>query len=123
MFPKESGKTEILGFQISTSVADGKTERSKSFTLVTQGGGRWTVTDFSTRSTGGPDQIVQWTVTPYDEPPPELAMLEGMDRALPWAAAAFALLVLGFGGLIFWLVRRSRVRHDPWAGGPRSGRP
>jgi hypothetical protein len=123
LFPKEIGKTEILAFQISTNMANGRTERSKSFTLVTQGAGRWTVTDFSTHSTGGPDRVVQWTVTPYDKPPPELAMLDGIDRVLPWAGAVFVLLLLGGGGLIFWLVRRSQRKHDPWRGGPSSGRP
>ncbi|HEX8125884.1 MAG TPA: hypothetical protein VF548_09915 [Allosphingosinicella sp.] len=123
MFPKEAGKTEMLGFQISTNMTNGRTERSKDFTLVTEGGGRWTVTNFSTYATGGPDRVVQWSVTPYDEPPPELAMLDTMDRALPWVAAVFALLLFGGGALIFWLVRRSRRKHDPWAGGHSSGRP
>ena len=123
MFPKETGKTEMLGFQISTNMTNGRTERSKDFTLVTEGGGRWTVTDFSTYSTGGPDRVVQWSVTPYDKAPPELAMIDAMDKALPWAAAMFALLVVGGGVLIFWLVRRSQRKHDPWAGGTSSGRP
>ena len=123
MFPKESGKTEMLGFQISTNMTNGRTERSKEFTLVTEADGRWTVTDFNTYSAGGADRVVQWSVTPYDKPPPELAMIDAMDRALPWAAGGFLLLVLGVGGLIFWLVRRSRRKHDPWAGGTSSGRP
>jgi hypothetical protein len=123
MFPKEPGKTEMLGFQVSTNMTNGRTERSKNLTLVTQSGGRWTVTDFSTYSTGGPDRVVQWSVTPYDKPPPELAMIDSMDRALPWVGATLLILILGGGGLIFWLVRRSKRKHDPWAGGQSSGRP
>ena len=123
MFPKETGKTEMLGFQISTNMTNGRTERSKNFTLVTEGGGRWTVTNFSTYATGGPDRVVQWSVTPYRTKPPELAMLDSMDRALPWVGAAFLFVIAGLGGLIFWLVRRSRRKHDPWAGGHSSGRP
>ena len=122
LFPKETGKTEMLGFHISTNMTNGRTERSKDFTLVTEGGGRWTVTEFSTYSAGGPDRVVRWSVAPYQTKPPELAMLESMDRALPWVGAGFLLLIAGVGGLIFWLVRRSRRKHDPWAGGHSSGR-
>lgn len=109
----------MIGFEISTNIAGGRTERSKEFTLVTQGGGRWTVTGFRTYSTGGPDRVVQWSVVPHDSIPPELAMIEAMDKALPWVWAGLAAILLGVGGLIFWLVRRSRRKHDPWSGGPR----
>ena len=117
LFPKEAGTTEIVQFQISTNMANGRTERIKSFTLVTHGGGRWTMTGFRTYSTGGPDRVVQWQVVPHSTVPPELAMLDAMDRALPWIAAILAILAIGLVGLIFWLVRRSRRRHDPWNSG------
>lgn len=118
LFPKEAGTTEIIGFRMSTDMTAGRTERSKAFTLVTQGDGRWTVTDFRTYSTGGPDRVVQWSVIPHETIPPGLAMMNAMDRALPWVGAVFLLLVLAIGGLIFWLVRRSRRRHDPWSSRP-----
>lgn len=118
LFPKEAGTTEIVQFQISTNMANGRTERSKSFSLVTHGGGRWTMTAFRTYSTGGPDRVVQWQVVPYSTKPPELAMLDAMDRALPWVLAILAILAIGVGGLIFWLVRRSRRRHNPWSSRP-----
>lgn len=117
LFPKESGSTQIIGFNISTNMSGGRTERSKEFTLVTHGGGRWTVTGFATYSTGGPDRVVQWSVVPHSTIPPELALIEAWDRALPWVWTGLAVFLLGGGGLIFWLVRRSRRKHDPWTGG------
>jgi hypothetical protein len=121
LFPAEAGTTELIGFNISTNMTGGRTERSKAFTLVTHGGARWTVTSFQTYSTGGPEQVVQWSVVPHGSIPPELATIEAWERALPWVWAGLALILLGGGSLIFWLVRRSRRKHDPWAG--RSGRP
>jgi hypothetical protein len=122
LFPAEAGTTELISFHISTNTTNGRTERSKEFTLVTQGGGRWTVTGFRTYSTGGPDRVVQWLVVPHKTIPPELAMVQAWDRALPWVWGGLLVFLIGGGGLIFWLVRRSRRKHDPWAG-RNSGRP
>jgi hypothetical protein len=108
LFPNEPGKTELVGFNISTSISGGRTERNKQFTLVTYGGGRWTTTIVRTYSEGGPDRVMQWRVTPSDSPPPELAVIDAWEAALPWVWAALAVALLGIGGLIFWLVRRSR---------------
>lgn len=116
LFPAEAGSTELIGFHVSSSLTNGRTERSKAYNLVTQGGGRWTVTDFRTYSTGGPDRVVQWSVVPHDAIPPELAMIEAWDKALPWVWGTLLAVLLGGGGLIVWLVRRSHRRHDPWAG-------
>jgi len=116
LFPKESGTTEMVAFNISTSLSGGRTERSKEFTLVTHGGGRWTMTGFRTYSTGGPDRVVQWSVVPHATIPPELELLDAMDRMLPWVWAGLAVILVGLGSLVFWLVRRSRRKHDPWSG-------
>lgn len=116
LFPAEPGTTQLTGFSASTSMTGGRTERSKEFTLVTHGGARWTVTSFRTWSTGGPHRVVQWNVTPHSTIPPELAVIEAMDTVLPWVWAGLAVILAGFAGLVFWLVRRSRRKHDPWSG-------
>jgi hypothetical protein len=112
LFPSEAGKTEIIGFHLSSSLANGRSVRSKQFTLVTQGGGRWTVTSFQTYSAGGPDKVVQWSVVPHSSPPPEVVMIETWDAALPWFRGGMAVCLLAIGGLVFWLVRRSRRKRD-----------
>lgn len=114
LFPTVTGTTELVSYNRSTSMAGGRTERFKEFTLVTHGGGRWTVTSFETYSDGGRDMVVRWSVVPHSSPPPELAMIEAWDRVLPWVWAGFALVLLGGASLVFWLVRRSRRIHDPW---------
>lgn len=119
LYPRVPGTTEIVGFNVSTNISGGRTERNKEFTLVTHGGGRWTVTSFRTHSSGGPDRVVQWSVVPHNSEPPELAMLNGIDAALPWIWATLAIVLLAAVALIVWLVRRSRRRRDPLQGQPR----
>lgn len=116
LFPNEAGETELIGFHVSTSMNAGRTERTKEFTLVTHGGGRWTVTNFRTYSSGGPDRVVQWSVTPHSEPPPQLAVMEGWDRAVPIIWAVLVAVLIGFAALVVWLVRRSQRRHDALKG-------
>ena len=113
LFPTVPGETELIGFSTNSSNINGAVERSREFTLVTHGGGRWTMTKFRTFSTGGPERVVQWSVVPHNSPPPELAMLDSMDTALPWIWGGIILVLLAAGGLIFWLVRRSRRIHVP----------
>jgi hypothetical protein len=110
-YPTGPATTDLVSFETSTRTANGRTEANKSFTLVTHGGGRWTVTNFRTFSEGGPPQVVQWSVTPHSAPPPELTAMETFDRIVPWLQAGLIVGVLLVGGLIFWLVRRSRRKH------------
>jgi hypothetical protein len=111
LFPAETAPAILVSFDTSTSMSDGATERQKGFTYVTSGSDRWTVTRFRTYSDGGPDRVVQWQVTPHDEPPPELRMMEQMDAALPWIWGIFAAMAAGLTALIVWLIRRSRRRR------------
>ena len=110
LFPDVPGTTEIVGFNLNTSNTGGRVERSKEFTLVTHGGGRWTVTTVATFSTGGPDRVVRWSVVPHDSPPPQLTVIETFESALPWIWGTLLVVLALIGGLIFWLVRRSRRR-------------
>jgi hypothetical protein len=113
MFPDVTGTTEITSYSFSTSNRGGAVERTREFTLVTEGAGRWTVTSFRTYSTGGPDRVVQWSVVPHDQPPPGTAVL----KALPWIFAGGLAILLFFVVLIVWLVRRSRRLHRAQAAG------
>ena len=113
LYPSVSGETEIVSFNTSTANVNGRVERNRRFTLVTHGGGRWTVTTFATYSDGGPDQVVEWNVVPHNSPPPELTMLESFDAALPWIWGGLFAVLLAAGALIYWLVRRSRRIHVP----------
>jgi hypothetical protein len=118
LYPEVPGETDIISFSVSSGTTNGSFERRKEFTLVTHGGGRWTVTHFRTLSTGGPDRVVEWRVTPHSAPPPELTMIETWDRMVPFVWAGVLIVLIGVGALIFWLVRRSRRRkRDPLMGG------
>jgi hypothetical protein len=118
MFPQAPGETEITSFNTSTSMTNGRTERRREFTLVTHGGGRWTVTSFRTFSDGGPDKVVEWRVVPHSTEPPELVVLNAVDSALPWIWGGVLVFLLGTGALIVWLVRRSRRKHAAQTGTP-----
>jgi hypothetical protein len=111
-FPTTPEATELVAYEISSSNKNGATERNKAFTLVTHGGGRWTVIRFRTQSTGGPDQVVEWNVEPHRTVPPELAIIRGFDALIPWIQGGLIVIVLLAGGLIFWLVRRSRRKRE-----------
>jgi hypothetical protein len=113
MFPAQAGATQLIGYTSSTNMANGRTERRKAFTLVSDGGGRWTVTTFQTYSAGDAERVVQWSVAPHDTIPPELAMLDAWETTMPWVLAVFAAIVAGGAGLFFWLVRRSRRSTIP----------
>ena len=110
-FPREAGTTELIGFSISTNFVNGQTQRTKQFILTTHGGDQWAITSFQTYSTGGTDRVVQWSVMPHSSRPPEVAMIETWDSALPWFWGGMAITLCGIGGLIFWLVRRSRQKN------------
>lgn len=122
LYPAGEAETELIGFNINTNASGGRTVRNREFTLVTHGGGRWTVTSFRTYSEGGPDRVVEWRVIPHEQPPPELTMIQTWDAMVPWIWAAVAVVVAAIAALIFWLVRRSRRRRrDPLMG--QSGTP
>ena len=116
LYPDVPGETRIVSFSVSSGTTNGSFERRKEFTLVTEGAGRWTVTHFRTHSTGGPDQVVEWRVTPHSSAPPELTIIEAWDRMVPFVWAGMLIVLVGVGALIFWLVRRSRRKHDPLMG-------
>ena len=59
--------------------------------------------------------VVQGRVTPHDQPPPELTMMETWDSMVPWIWAGTLIALGALVALIVWLVRRSR-RRDPLMG-------
>lgn len=119
LYPSETGTTELVSVNVIANSSGGAIKRSKEFTLVTQGGGRWTVTSFRTYSEGGPDLVVDWSVTPHSSMPPEFAAMQAWDAAVPWIWGLLIAILLAAVALIIWLVRRSR-RRDPLAGQGRA---
>ena len=116
LFPREPGETEIVAADVSTDISGGISRRQLGFTLVTAGDGQWTVTRFRTESRGGPDEVVQWSVTRQQVPPIELQLIEGWDRALAWLRILGPLALLAVVGLVVWIVRHNRRGRDPLMG-------
>lgn len=110
LFPVGLGETRLVSYNVSTTVAGASRSTSRSFVLVTTDGKHWTKTNLATFAQGGPQKIVGWNVQGLAEPPPELVLMDGWDKALPWIRAGAGLIVALAGLLIFWLVRRSRRR-------------
>jgi hypothetical protein len=108
LFPVGVGETRLISYNVATSVGGGSRSTSRSFVLVTTDGRHWTKTNLATFSQGGPQKIVGWNVQGLAEPPPELVLMDGWEKALPWIRAGAALIVALAGLLIWWLVRRSR---------------
>lgn len=112
LYPDVPGTTEMIGFHIWTNTANGVTERTREATMVTHGNGRWTVTAYRTQARDGPDRVTEWRVTPHDNAPPELVMLETMDRMVPWIWAGLLLVLLTAVGIIFLILRSNRRRRE-----------
>ena len=104
-FPKGKVETRLIGYRVESNFTAGTTE--KEFVLSTTDGQRWTRTTVGTFAQGGPAKIVAWNVEPFAEPPPELRMIETMDRILPWLQGGLLILLLAGIGLLGWLVVRS----------------
>jgi hypothetical protein len=110
LFPANQGTTRLIGFHVSANLTNGVSTTSKQYVLVTTDGSHWTRTTIATLARDGPARIVEWNVSGFKTPPPELEMYERMERAAPWIQAGALLLLLFLIGLVWWLVRRSRKR-------------
>jgi len=111
LYPDVPGTTEMIGFHIATNTVNGVTERTREVTMVTHGNGRWTITAYRTHARDGPDRVVEWRVTPYDSAPPELVMIETIDRLMPWLWAGLVLGLLIAAGIILLIVRANQRRQ------------
>jgi hypothetical protein len=108
LFPPGEGSTRLVGYHVATQVANGASSTRKEYIAVTTDETHWTRTRIVTLAEGGPARVVEWNVDGFKEPPAELAMMEAWDSALPWIWAGMAVVLGVAGGLVFWLVRRSR---------------
>lgn len=109
-FPAAEGTTRLIGYNVSTNLANGGSTTTKEYILITAAEPHWTRTRIVTLARNGPARVVQWNVDGFNEPPPELRMYESWERIVPWVQAALAIVLIGFIALIWWLVRRSRRR-------------
>lgn len=116
LFPTVPGETQLVGYSTNSDFANGVTESTREFTLITEGGGRWTTTRLMTRSTGGPTQIVAWYVEPHDQRPPELVFAEGWERVIPWLWGGLIFVLLLVGGIVFLIIRHVGRKSDPGGG-------
>lgn len=121
LYPDVPGTTELVAYSVNSSnIGSAASERTQEFTLVTEGGGRWAVTKFSTLATGGgPPRVMQWSVVPHTTSPPELTMLKAMDRAVPWIWGGALFVIVLVAGIVVLIVRSNRRKRDPLAGQPR----
>lgn len=117
-YPAAPERTDIVAFSISSNGVGATAQRRKDFTLVTQGGGRWTVTRFETYAQGGADQVVAWRVVPHTTPPAELTMIETWDAAVPWIWAGLVVVLVLVVGIVVLIVRHNRRKRDQLRAGP-----
>ena len=60
---------------------------------------------------GGPHRVVGWNVAGSGEMPQVYRQYQAMEAAAPGLWAIGIAVLLGLGGLIFWLVRRGHARR------------
>lgn len=105
-YPTAAGRTRLIGYQVATMATPGKgSTRTVDYLLVTEGGGRWTVTGFRTFANGLEPLVTGWRVQPYATRPPELAMFEASERMVPWLWGFGAAALLVLAGIVWAIVR------------------
>jgi len=111
--PPDPSTTRLVAYHVATnSVAGGASTRRQRFTLVTEGGGRWSVTEFETLAEGGPARIVAWRVMPRATRPPELEAFELSERMVPWIWATLAGLAAVLVGILWAYLRYRRRKRE-----------
>ncbi|HEX8642737.1 MAG TPA: hypothetical protein VF702_02355 [Allosphingosinicella sp.] len=111
-YPPEPSRTILVGYHISTnSIAGGGSTRRQQFVLVTEGAGRWAVTEIHRLADGGPARVVAWRVTPRQTRPPELQGYELTQQMVPWIWALLGLFALVIAGIVWAYVRYRRRKR------------
>jgi hypothetical protein len=111
-FPESPGITELIGYQITSSIVNGASSQTKNYTLVTHDASHWTTTVIQTRSNGnGPHRVVAWNVTGGAEVPPVYQQYQSMEAAVPWLRAGLAVGLIAAVAFVVWLIRRRRRKR------------
>lgn len=112
------GAAKLAGYQVNSSTGSGSgSSRSQAFTLVAEGSGRWVTTRIETlHRNGGPRRIVAWNAAASDVRPPELAMFETSEKAVPFLWGLGALAVAGLIAIVVGYVRYRRRKREAVAG-------
>ncbi|MFM9851328.1 MAG: hypothetical protein ACKVOJ_00780 [Sphingomonadaceae bacterium] len=105
--PSGPGKKRLVGYNWNINKSTDGSLSQKSFAVMTQSAGKWTMTNFSLEArNGGPEQVVQWSLNSSRDKPKDVAALDAFEEQLPvMRVVAIAALVLLIG-LIIWAARR-----------------
>jgi hypothetical protein len=112
-YPPDPSRTTLVGYHVATnSVAGGTSTRQQEFVLVSEGAGRWAVTEIATLADDRPVRVVAWRVVPHSARPPALEFYEASRKAVPymWGLGLAVIAVLG-GTLWAYLRYRRRKRE------------
>ncbi|UNU43272.1 hypothetical protein EAO27_11535 [Sphingopyxis sp. YF1] len=102
---------QLASYQWKTNVEPGLKQQQEEAVVIGTGKGKWTTVSLRFfAENGGPTQITSWNVLGSATKPDALRFAEQYETGVKVIAAVGAAVLLAIGGLVFWLVRRSRAR-------------
>ncbi|HMO75931.1 MAG TPA: hypothetical protein PKD99_05170 [Sphingopyxis sp.] len=114
--PEGQATWQLASYQWNTNINNGLKQRQEDAVVVGTGNAKWTTVSLRFYAENdAPLQIVQWNVLGSTTKPEALTFIEQYEKGMKTAGIAGAILLLLVGGLVVWLVRRSRAKK---AGAP-----
>jgi hypothetical protein len=111
--PQTNGERQLVGYHTSANVSTEGSVSTRSMVVVQRDGARWITASFTLQARDGArDQVMEWNINASPEKPSELATLDAVEDAMPMVRLVALGLVLLLGGLITWLVMRSRRKRQ-----------
>jgi len=110
--PEGAATWQLASYQWKTNVEPGLKQQQEEAVVVGTGKGKWTTVSLRFfAENGAPMQITSWNVVGSTTKPDALLFAEQYETGVKVIGAIGAGVLLAIGGLVFWLVRRSRARR------------
>ena len=110
--PEGKATWQLASYEWKTNAEPGIKQRQEEVVVVGHAGAKWTTVSLRFfAENDAPLQITEWNVLGSSTKPEALAFIESYEAGVKTLRIVVPLVLLAIGGLIFWLVRRSRAKR------------